>query len=104
MWGRYNVLVEGLDLRSVMGTVGVVGTQTTTNHVMELAEVLGIEAARSAIMSEIQYTMGQHGMSIDTRHTMLLADCMTFKARACHATLAQPFHTFQFALVICLPL
>lgn len=28
---------------------------------------------------EIQYTMGQHGMSIDHRHTMLLADCMTYK-------------------------
>lgn len=42
---------------------------------------LGIEAARSTIMHEIQYTMGSHGMSIDARHTMLLADCMSYKAR-----------------------
>ncbi len=30
-------------------------------------------------MKEIRYTMGSHGMSIDDRHTMLLADCMTYK-------------------------
>jgi hypothetical protein len=41
--------------------------------------VLGIEAARRAIMDEIKTTMGAHGMSIDERHTMLLADCMTYK-------------------------
>ena len=31
------------------------------------------------IMKEIKFTMGQHGMAIDDRHTMLLADSMTFK-------------------------
>jgi DNA-directed RNA polymerase III subunit RPC1 len=30
-------------------------------------------------MSEIKDTMSAHGMSIDDRHTMLLADCMTYK-------------------------
>jgi len=41
--------------------------------------VLGIEAARTTIMHEIQYTMSNHGMSIDTRHVMLLADLMSCK-------------------------
>ena len=45
----------------------------------EIEKFLGIEAARKAIMTEINYTMGSHGMSIDDRHTMLLADCMTYK-------------------------
>ena len=72
--------MEGTDLARVMGTVGVVGRLTTTNHVLEAAATLGIEAARSTIMKEITFTMGQHGMAIDARHTMLLADCMTFKA------------------------
>ncbi len=31
---------------------------------------------------EIQYTMSSHGMSIDARHTMLLADCMSYKVCA----------------------
>ena len=30
-------------------------------------------------MKEINYTMGSHGMTIDDRHIMLLADCMTYK-------------------------
>lgn len=62
-----------------MGTLGVVGCESTTNHVAEMERVLGIEAARRAIMEEIKTTMGAHGMSIDERHTMLLADCMTYK-------------------------
>jgi len=77
--GEYNLLVEGTDLQRVMATAGVLGTETTTNHVMECERTLGIEAARTSIMSEIKYTMGSHGMSIDERHTMLLADCMTYK-------------------------
>ena len=62
-----------------MGTTGVVGKQTTSNHVMEVERILGIEAARSTIISEIRYVMTSYGMSIDNRHTMLLADCMTYK-------------------------
>ena len=30
-------------------------------------------------MDEITYTMKSHGMSIDSRHVMLLADLMTFR-------------------------
>ena len=33
--------------------------------------------ARATIMKEIDYTMSSHGMSIDKRHIMLLADLMT---------------------------
>ncbi|KCV73369.1 DNA-directed RNA polymerase III subunit RPC1 [Fonticula alba] len=75
----YNLLVEGYGLRHVMATEGVDGTQTTSNHIMEVAQVLGIEAARTTIINEIQYTMSSHGMSIDMRHVMLLADLMTCK-------------------------
>ena len=34
---------------------------------------------RVTIMNEITYTMRSHGMSIDSRHVMLLADLMTFR-------------------------
>ena len=61
---------------------GVEGTHTQTNHVMETWEVLGIEAARAKIIEQIDTTMSSHGMSIDPRHTMLLADCMTYKVRS----------------------
>lgn len=63
----------------VMGIPGVNSHQTTTNHVMECEKVLGIEAARSKIISEIEDSMNAYGMVVDHRHTMLLADCMTYK-------------------------
>ncbi|KJE94482.1 polymerase III polypeptide A [Capsaspora owczarzaki ATCC 30864] len=77
--GKYNLLVEGTNLLAVMGIEGVDWMRTKSNHIMEMKDSLGIEAARSTIMNEIQYTMQSHGMSIDTRHLMLLADLMTSK-------------------------
>ncbi len=76
---EYNLLVEGYGLRQVMATEGVCGTRTTSNHIMEVQDVLGIEAARQTIANEVQYTMSKHGMTIDNRHVILLADIMTFR-------------------------
>lgn len=76
---RNELLVEGYGLKQVMSTDGVVGTKTTTNHVLEVYETLGIEAARSSIIHEIDYTMSNHGMSVDPRHIQLLGDVMTYK-------------------------
>ena len=55
------------------------GEQTSSNHVIEVAQVLGIEAARQTIINEIQYTMKSHDMIIDPRHVMLLGDVMSYK-------------------------
>lgn len=77
--GKYNLLVEGTNLAAVMGTEGVDGRNTKSNHVFEAEHTLGIEAARKCIIDEIQYTMASHGMTIDIRHMMLLADVMTYK-------------------------
>ncbi|KAJ5197811.1 DNA-directed RNA polymerase III subunit RPC1 [Penicillium cinerascens] len=71
------LLVEGYGLRACMNTMGVNGLQTTTNNVMEAREVLGIEAARSTIVTEISEVMKD--MDIDPRHMQLLADVMTYK-------------------------
>ncbi|KAE8693140.1 hypothetical protein F3Y22_tig00110819pilonHSYRG00428 [Hibiscus syriacus] len=62
-----------------MGIEGIEGRKTMSNHVMEMLQVLGIEAARSCIINEIEATMSSHGMSIDIRHMMLLADVMTYR-------------------------
>ncbi|XP_048419561.1 DNA-directed RNA polymerase III subunit RPC1 isoform X3 [Stegostoma tigrinum] len=76
---KYKLLVEGDNLRAVMATHGVKGTHTTSNNTYEVEKTLGIEGARSTIIHEIQYTMKNHGMSIDRRHVMLLSDLMTYK-------------------------
>ncbi|CAL1713617.1 unnamed protein product [Somion occarium] len=77
--GDKELLVEGYGLQKVMVTQGIVGEHTSSNHVIETAQVLGIEAARRTIINEIQFTMQSHGMSIDPRHVMLLGDVMTYK-------------------------
>jgi len=77
--GTYNLLVEGYNLRGVMTTLGVKGNETTSNHIMEMEKVLGIEAARATIMKEIHTTMDGHGLTIDPRHVSLLADIMTYR-------------------------
>ena len=74
---KYKLFVEGDNLREVIATPGVNGKRTTSNNTLEVAATLGIEAARKTIMNEVKYTMESHGMNIDIRHIMLLADLMT---------------------------
>lgn len=75
--GKNKLLVEGYGLRNCMTTEGVNGLATRTNSIMEMREVLGIEAARKTIIDEISLVMGS--MDIDPRHMQLLADVMTYK-------------------------
>nr|UXY87319.1 RNA polymerase III largest subunit [Cryptomonas sp.] len=49
------------------------------NHIFSVFENFGIEAARTAIVIEIEATFRSHGISIDTRHISLLSDVMTFQ-------------------------
>ena len=74
---RYSLLVEGYGMREAMNIEGVVGTKSASNHIFEIQQVLGIEAARKCIMVEIQNIMHHHGMLVDNRHIILLGDCMT---------------------------
>jgi DNA-directed RNA polymerase III subunit RPC1 len=75
----YHLLVEGYGLAEVMGSPGVDGCHTTTNHIIEVESTLGVEAARSQISSEISYIMNAYGIGIDHRHLLLLSDVMSFK-------------------------
>ncbi len=75
----YHLLVEGYGLQDVIGSPGIDGCHTTTNHILEVEQVLGVEAARTQISSEISYIMNAYGIGIDSRHLLLLSDIMTFK-------------------------
>ena len=75
----YNLLMEGYGLQDVIGSPGIDGLYTTTNHVLEVETVLGVEAARTQISAEIENIMSAYGIGIDHRHLLLLSDIMTFK-------------------------
>ncbi|CAF1214927.1 unnamed protein product [Adineta steineri] len=76
---QHKLFVEGEGMRDVMGIQGVNSNLTTSNNTMEVYRCLGIEAARTTIINEIVYTMASHGIGLDVRHVMLLADLMTYK-------------------------
>jgi DNA-directed RNA polymerase III subunit RPC1 len=46
----YKLLIEGTDMRAAIGTRGLLGARTTSNHIMEVEKTLGIEAARFAVV------------------------------------------------------
>ncbi|KAF9764400.1 DNA-directed RNA polymerase III subunit rpc1 [Nosema granulosis] len=77
--GEYKLILEGSGILKVFGVNGVDFSTTVGNGILETQEILGIEAARSLIIDEIEYTVGKHGIKIDPRHVMLLADTMTYK-------------------------
>ncbi|AFN83253.1 DNA-directed RNA polymerase subunit alpha [Encephalitozoon romaleae SJ-2008] len=77
--GHYSLVIEGRGLLNVINTDGIKSSTTTSNSVTEVEEVLGIEAARAQIIHEIEYTISNHGIKIDPRHIMLLADTMTYR-------------------------
>lgn len=74
---EYVLYTEGSSLRKVMQFEGVDATRTKTNNINEIGEVLGIEAARNAIINEATDTLREQGLSVDVRHIMLVADIMT---------------------------
>ena len=78
---HYHLLIEGEGLLEILGTPGVQSKEATSNHVLEMERVLGIEAARRAIIHELRTTMKVHGLSVDSRHFSLLADIMTYTGK-----------------------
>ncbi len=74
---EYVIYTEGSNFKQVLKVPGVDPTRTRTNNIHEIAEVLGIEAARNAIIEEIVNTMHEQGLEVDVRHIMLVADMMT---------------------------
>ena len=74
--GEYILYTEGSNLKDVFDVTGVDTTRTRTNNISEIASVLGVEAARNAIIHEAVSTLNEQGILVDVRHLMLVADMM----------------------------
>lgn len=75
--GRWSIVTEGSNLKDVLNVDGVDKSKVMTNSILEVADVLGIEAARNSIIHEAMGTLGEAGLDVDIRHIMLVADLMT---------------------------
>ncbi|MFA5175893.1 MAG: DNA-directed RNA polymerase subunit A'' [Candidatus Nanoarchaeia archaeon] len=74
---EYIIYCVGSNLKDMLEIEEIDATRTRTNDVAEIGDVLGVEAARQAIVDEILKVIGEQGLNIDIRHIMLLADAMT---------------------------
>ncbi len=74
---EYVLYTEGSNLAEVIKVPGIDFTRTKTNNIHEIAEVLGIEAARNMIIEEAMGVLEEQGLDVDIRHIMLVADLMT---------------------------
>ncbi|MHA1469371.1 MAG: hypothetical protein ACTSSP_02280 [Candidatus Asgardarchaeia archaeon] len=75
--GEYVILTEGSHLPAMLKIPEIDATRIETNNILEIAEVLGIEAARNAIIKEAKHVLDEQGLDVDIRHIMLVADLMT---------------------------
>ncbi len=73
----YVILTAGSNLKDVLVFKGIDAEKITTNDIHEVSNVLGIEAARQAIINEIQKVVNSQGLDINEKHFMLVADTMT---------------------------
>jgi DNA-directed RNA polymerase subunit A" len=75
--GHYVIYTEGSNLQKVLEIAHVDKKSTSTNSILEIYEVLGVEAARNAIINEASRTLEEQGLTVDIRHIMLVADLMS---------------------------
>jgi DNA-directed RNA polymerase II subunit RPB1 len=69
----------GIDMGSVMADERVDAGKTTCNDVVEIFNILGIEAARETLVREIKQVIEFDGSYVDYRHISVLVDTMTYK-------------------------
>lgn len=71
------IKTAGSNMKEILKLDEVDIENTTTNDVFEIFFVLGIEAARNAIIDETMNVLKNQGIDVNIRHIMLIADMMT---------------------------
>lgn len=75
--GEYMITTSGTNLKAILKRKEVDHTRTYSNDIHEVAEVLGIEAARYLIVEELYHAYMRANLFVDKRHFALVADAMT---------------------------
>jgi len=73
------IQTTGSNLAKVLGVEGIDKNNVRTNNVFEIASTLGIEAARNALINELNSTLEDQGLEVDIRYIMLVSDLMCSK-------------------------
>ncbi|MBI5224030.1 DNA-directed RNA polymerase subunit A'' [Candidatus Micrarchaeota archaeon] len=75
--GEYFIRAAGFNVTGAILNEAIDPDRVYTNNLKEIERVYGIEAARKAIIKEINDVMDLQKLSVDIRHIMLIADAMT---------------------------
>ena len=70
------IQTTGSNIAKVLEVKGIDKKNVRTNNVFEIAGTLGIEAARNALINELNGTLEDQGLEVDNRYIMLVADLM----------------------------
>ncbi|MBA4458311.1 MAG: DNA-directed RNA polymerase subunit A'/A'', partial [Nitrosopumilaceae archaeon] len=70
------IQTTGSNVAKVLEVKGIDKTNVRTNNVFEIAGTLGIEAARNALINELNSTLEDQGLEVDDRYIMLVSDLM----------------------------
>jgi DNA-directed RNA polymerase subunit A" len=73
---EFIIITAGSNLADVLSLNEVDSERTTTNDIFEIENLLGVEAARQAIINEVYKVIEAQGLNVDVRHIMLVADTM----------------------------
>ena len=73
---EFVIITAGSNLTEVLQLDFVDKMRTTTNDIFEIYSVLGIEAARASIITEVFRVIESQGLNVDIRHIMLVSDTM----------------------------
>ena len=75
---EFTLSTDGTNLEEVINMYQVDGSRTTSNNVNEIYALFGIEAARQALIEELNNTLSATAY-VNFRHICILADVMTHK-------------------------
>lgn len=76
---RWVIDTDGVNLQDVMKHPAVDTSRTFCNQINTIADIYGIEAARSIILNEIKEVFEFNDAYVNLRHIMLLVDVMTYR-------------------------
>lgn len=78
---EYVIVTAGSNLKDVLKLDFVDKNRISTNKIVEIEKLFGIEAAREGVVREIIKVLENQGITIDIRHILLGADAMTMSGK-----------------------
>ena len=72
---------DGVALQKVLGFNKIDFRKTTSNDLIEILKVLGIEAVRMTLINELRFVLNAYGIYVNYRHLSTLCDIMTQRGK-----------------------